>query len=804
MFSKSRRSSARALLCAASAFALTSQAAPAVAQSSQRQQVAIEAQSLREALLEVGRRFGVSISAAPSLVSGKRAPRVRGTLNAEQTIARLLAGSGLSYKRSGGGYVISQDVQPAQNQSRTRAGGSQRPISNQGSETSEQSDPIVVTGRFQDSLIDRLPITIEELPFTLSTVTREEIDERGFIRPIDILSTKPNVQLRGDGSSIGQTRFFVRGFEAPQLINNVDVTRFARDRTALDDVFVERYEVLKGPASIALGPVAGGGIINTITKEPRAQDFSALRLSADQFGSYIVEGDFNEGQLLGSDDVSARVNVAYRDISFDAEEISRQEFAIRGVVAADLSDKTSARASVAYREIEAPPNNFFPPFNDGSIPEEFDTDTFFAFTGANQLVDMFFADMQVTHDFLDNLQLTLRGSYQENSFVQNQRNGSYNYRTNGISRDDPAVFGYSFFGENDDQTIFVDAQLLYTFDFNELEQSIVLGASYTENETEGRGSFAGIVGPFALDELNVPRFGFPDFVLTGPPTFRNEADLPSVYAEFAFRPVEGLTIVGGLRFDELTTQQLNQDTLRTRDLNIRLGASYAITDNFNIFASYAESFLPQTGIRRDGNVVGPETAQNYEIGAKASFFEGLIDASVSAFSISRQNVAVRDPTALPGEVFFIAIGEQRNRGVEVSVNLDTDVGFNLEANYGYLSQEIISSLDDAVLPPVPENNISILASYTVQEGPVAGFKVGGGLRYFGSLPSRAGGVFFDGATVGDVFVSYPLTQDASIQLNVINVTDNLYLEQAGLTGILTGRAAFGAPRTFIASLRTRF
>ena len=58
-----------------------------------------------------------------------------------------------------------------------------------------------------------------------------------------------------------------------------------RGSGARDDSFVERYEVLKGPASISLGPIGAGGVINTVTKVPESEPFTALDLRGDHFGT---------------------------------------------------------------------------------------------------------------------------------------------------------------------------------------------------------------------------------------------------------------------------------------------------------------------------------------------------------------------------------------------------------------------------------------------------------------------------------------------------------------------------------------
>ena len=41
-----------------------------------------------------------------------------------------------------------------------------------------------VTGDFQQSLVDRIPIAPQELPFTLNVLDRALLDQRNFTRPI--------------------------------------------------------------------------------------------------------------------------------------------------------------------------------------------------------------------------------------------------------------------------------------------------------------------------------------------------------------------------------------------------------------------------------------------------------------------------------------------------------------------------------------------------------------------------------------------------------------------------------------------
>src|SRR5690606_41479989 len=52
--------------------------------------------------------------------------------------------------------------------------------------TPGETDDIIVTGaKFQNSLVNRLPIKPRELPFSLNVIDKSVMEERGFINPLD-------------------------------------------------------------------------------------------------------------------------------------------------------------------------------------------------------------------------------------------------------------------------------------------------------------------------------------------------------------------------------------------------------------------------------------------------------------------------------------------------------------------------------------------------------------------------------------------------------------------------------------------
>jgi len=135
-------------------------------------------------------------------------------------------------------------------------------------------------------------------------------------------------------------------------------------------------------------------------------------------------------------------------------------------------------------------------------------------------------------------------------------------------------------------------------------------------------------------------YGVPDFDLPLSPYRDQEDELKSIYAETNFRPVEKLTIVAGVRYDDYEVTNLaSGETTPDDDTTFRIGGTWEFAENFNGYVSYAESFIPQFGTTQSGDTIEPETAVNYEIGFKGNLFDGRMPFTAAVFDLTRENVA---------------------------------------------------------------------------------------------------------------------------------------------------------------------
>lgn len=345
MLSISRRIAARSLLCAASAVAIAAQTAPVHAQVSSNQQVTIEAQSLGDALIEVGRRYGASIYADDALTRGKRAPRVSGTLNAEQAIARLLAGSGLTYERSQGGFVITRRSAARPRPSTTP--GQEQPARADRAAQEQDAEPsiIVVTGtNIRGVVPDSSPLEVFSREDVIATGQPTAQDfvltipqnfgggstaRSTFGIPGDVASSQNSLLNGGLGSSVnlrglgsGATLVLLNGRRLPPA----SATGNFADISFIPATAIERVEVVLDGASSIYGADAVAGVSNFVLRDDFDGIEASFRFGTPTDGGFeeyraglVAGGNWNSGGIVASYEYFNQGNLASTDREVGSE-----------------------------------------------------------------------------------------------------------------------------------------------------------------------------------------------------------------------------------------------------------------------------------------------------------------------------------------------------------------------------------------------------------------------------------------------------------------------------------------------------
>lgn len=221
--------------------------------------VAIPAGPLADALASLSRQAGVSIGGDQPL-AGRQSPGARGALTPEQALARLLAGTGLGFRKVGDG-IFRLDVLAS---GRMQHAGDRAGV--------ERLDPIIVTATKRGADPAGLPVSVGVL--TAADLVRLGAVDSDAALPLlgGVSSThlgpgRNKLAIRGlsDSAFTGQTQATVGLY-----LDNAKVNYNAPD-PHLRLIDVDRIEVLRGPQGTLYGGGSIGGILRIV---PTAPDLS--------------------------------------------------------------------------------------------------------------------------------------------------------------------------------------------------------------------------------------------------------------------------------------------------------------------------------------------------------------------------------------------------------------------------------------------------------------------------------------------------------------------------------------------------
>ncbi len=172
-----------------------------------------------------------------------------------------------------------------------------------------RSEPVVVSATRTEKVLRDVPASVE-------IVTDKQIRERPVQTISDALRDLPGVQVL-DNTMAGVQRISIRGETGTRVLVLVDGMKISDQKSMdgstimMDPNFIERIEVVKGPASVLYGSEAIGGAINIITKKGGTRPVQATLMTS--FDS-SVDGWNPKGSVFGKlGNVGYRVTGTYID-----------------------------------------------------------------------------------------------------------------------------------------------------------------------------------------------------------------------------------------------------------------------------------------------------------------------------------------------------------------------------------------------------------------------------------------------------------------------------------------------------------
>lgn len=297
---------------------LLSSAAPAAraaddASAARGNSYAIAAGALGDVLAQFAAASGVPLSFDPALLAGRHSDGLNGVYTVRDGFARLLAGSGFALAEQGDGAYSLRRL-PASGETTTLpnivvagagAPASALPASYAGGQ--------VARGGRLGMLGNR---DVMDAPFSVANYTADLLANRQAVTLADALNVDSSVRFTGQIGGVTDS-FYIRGFPIGE--GNLGEIAFdgvygvAPNYHVFTD-YIERVEVLKGPAALLYGmsPNSGvGGVINMVPKRALPQDLT--RVSADYAGTSQFGGRVDLSRRFGDDGAwGVRVNGLHR------------------------------------------------------------------------------------------------------------------------------------------------------------------------------------------------------------------------------------------------------------------------------------------------------------------------------------------------------------------------------------------------------------------------------------------------------------------------------------------------------------
>jgi iron complex outermembrane receptor protein len=250
------------------------------------------------ALIEIGKRCGAIVSFNPSLVEGTAAAPVQGQFTPMQAFMQALSASGLSLDVTPNGTVTVHPHHAAKPVTKAHpeqpghtAHESTLPIEETHQATLADTpvyalDAVLVLASAEapqadglrastSSTATRTDTPVSELPQSVSVITRDALDMQGLnATTTDALRHVAGVTDVGEGI---EPLLMVRGLPAQYLLSGM---RTSRAGLSIDNAFIERLEVLKGPSG-AIGGAAEfggrGGVVNLVRRSIETEPFAEVK-----------------------------------------------------------------------------------------------------------------------------------------------------------------------------------------------------------------------------------------------------------------------------------------------------------------------------------------------------------------------------------------------------------------------------------------------------------------------------------------------------------------------------------------------
>lgn len=581
-------------------------------------------------------------------------------------------------------------------------------------------------------------------PQSIQVIGSDVIEQQQAIRLSEVLKNANGVYV-GSARGGAQESFFSRGYD--MSANNMFKNGFRYNAGSIPDVSgLDKVEFLKGSSALLFGNVAPGGILNLVTKTPQFKSGGEVSMQFGSYAYYKPAFDFYGGLTKS---IAFRINGSYENSESFRDVVKNERVYVNPSLLFIVSPKTQITVQGDYLTAD-----WTPDFGTGIIGKELvdvPRNNFYGALWSNGQTKSASASVLVNHDFNKNWKLNFNSSFQ--SYDRASKS------TAQLSTVTPAGDWTRPLVQNKNLETILGDQLSLQGNFNtgSVKHQLFTGVDW-ENSFATANTY--VFNPANYDTINLYNFDpstqrndIPNSTLTR--ITKTETNRFGVYAQDLISFTEKIKVLLGMRwswqeatvytYDMTKNPSVMTETAPRKDdaFSPKVGLVYQPLKDMSVFASYSNSFTPNSGTTVDLKPIEASIIDQYEAGIKKEFFSGALSTNVTVYQIKNSNLAQTaefraDGTPNTDTTIKTLGGGTKSKGIEIDITARPLEGLSIIGGYSYNDMRYVNTsgtqgsfVEGDRVVRTPQNTANLSFFYTLPTGALKGLSFGAIANYIG-------------------------------------------------------------------------
>ncbi|MEP7371899.1 MAG: TonB-dependent receptor [Chitinophagaceae bacterium] len=546
--------------------------------------------------------------------------------------------------------------------------------------------------------------SLQQVPFSISAISSKQVQQYRLWNSRDLTAIIPNLYSSnsGDDRNVTSIRGITTTSYDPAVATYIDgVNQFGLDTYIAQLLDIERIEVLRGPQGTLYGRNAMGGVINIITRKPSNYTNGFAEITAGNYGQQRYSLGIRTPLIKNKLFAGASFLYNQRD-GFYTNEFNNTEFDKQNNFSGNYYLKFIANEKWGFNLNVKHNNNR----NNGAFPLVNGVDE--AFNNPFKL------NQDATAKMIDNTF--------NSSFTANYAGKSFNFSSQTAYQSNHRYYNKPLDGDFspiDGVTVIND----YNGDWNKVK--VWTQEFKITSPAASSSSLKWTAGTYFFHQDNPTKqaihFGKDAGMLGAPDTdfslissTKGKNSGAAVFGQVTYAINDKIDIIAGLRYDYEKKKynvlgeyqkdpdpnplfETRPDTTASANFSAfspKLGLSYNVTSNSNLFATYSRGFRTGgfTQLSSDPSQpplysYKPEYSNNIEIGIKNNLLNNKLRLNLAIFATQVTDAQV--PTLVLPDAITVTrnAGKLNSKGVELELASTPVKGLQVEYNFGYTDAE---------------------------------------------------------------------------------------------------------------------